>query len=127
VKTRFENASETGFSLGVWYTDGSGMICRTIGRMIMFSQVGFPTSNRHSRHDTAPMFVRYPRRRVRSVSSAAICATGLDQGYGASSAPLAAIRAMGRDLDHELGSAPSAAICAISRELRGDSQENETK
>jgi hypothetical protein len=54
------------------------------------------------------MFVRYPRHRLRSVPSAAICATGLDPDHGFSSEPPAAIRAMGRD-------------------LRGDSQENETK
>jgi hypothetical protein len=39
------------------------MIDRTIGRTIMFSQVGFPTINRHQRHYPIPMVVRYPGHR----------------------------------------------------------------
>jgi hypothetical protein len=68
------------------------MICRTIGRTIMLNQVGFPTINRHPRPDPVPMFLRYPRHRLRSVPSAAISATGLDLGHGVASAPPAAIR-----------------------------------
>jgi hypothetical protein len=48
----------------------------------MFSQVGFLTINRHPRSDPTPMFVRYPRHRLRSVPSAAICATDLDSCNG---------------------------------------------
>jgi hypothetical protein len=63
------------------HTDGSGMISRTIGRTVMFSQTGFPTINRHPRPDPVPMFVRFPRHRLRSVPSVAICATRLDLGH----------------------------------------------
>jgi hypothetical protein len=84
------------------------MIYRTIGRTIMFSQVGFPTINRHLRPDPVPMFARCPRPRLQSIPLATICATGRDPG-------------------HELASALSAAICTISRDMRRDSQENETK
>jgi hypothetical protein len=77
----------------VAYTDGSGIICRTTDRTIMFSQVRFPIINRHRRPDPVPMFVRYPRHRPQSV-------------------PPASIRAMGRNPGRELSSAPSAAICA---------------
>jgi hypothetical protein len=83
------------------------MICWTIGRTIMFSQLGFPTINRHQCPYPVPIFVRSLRHRRRS-------------------APCGFILATGRDPDHELASAPSAAICVISRDLRGDSQENET-
>jgi hypothetical protein len=93
----------------------------------MFNQVGFFTVDHHMRPDPVPMFVCYPRDRLRSVPLVAICATGLDLDHGVSSAPPAAIRTMSRDPGYELASAPSAAICAISRDLLGDSQENETK
>jgi hypothetical protein len=78
----------------------------------MFSLVEFPTINRHPRKDSVSMFIRYPRHRLRSVPSTAICTTGLNKGHRVSSAPPAAIRAMGYDSCHELASAPSAAICA---------------
>jgi hypothetical protein len=78
----------------------------------MFSQVGFPTISRHPRPDPVLIFVRYPRHQLRSVPSAANCATGVDLGHEGSSVPPAAIRAMGRDPSHELASAPLAAICA---------------
>jgi hypothetical protein len=83
------------------------MICGTIARTIMLSQVGFPTINRHQRPYPVPMFVRYPRHRRQSVPSPTICATGLDLGYGVSSAPPAAIRVMtgirpiDRDMRHQ--------------------------
>jgi hypothetical protein len=93
-----------------FFTDGFGMICRTIGRTIMFSQMGFPNINRYPRPGSVPGFVRYQRHRLRFVPSATICATRLDLGHGVSSAPPAAIRAMGRDPYHEMASAPSAAI-----------------
>jgi hypothetical protein len=65
----------------------------------MFSQVGFPTINPHLRRDPVPMFVRYPRHRLRSVPPALFWAMQFDGRY-------------------ELAFAPSAAICAISRDLR---------
>jgi hypothetical protein len=71
----------------------------------MFSQMGFPTINRHPRPDPIPMFVRYPRHRLRSVPSAAIWAMEL----------------------HPHHRPRWAAICTISRDMRGDSQEDETK
>jgi hypothetical protein len=46
-------------------TDASGMICRTICRTIMFSQVGFPTINNHPRPDPVPSLVRYLHHRLR--------------------------------------------------------------
>jgi hypothetical protein len=52
------------------------MICRTMGRTIMFNQVEFPTINRHPRPDPASMFVRYPRHRPRSAPPASIRAMG---------------------------------------------------
>jgi hypothetical protein len=67
--------------------------------MIAFSQVGFPTINRRPLPDPVPMFVRYPRHRMRSVPSAAICATGRNSRNGLRSGeklaftPSAAIRA----------------------------------
>jgi hypothetical protein len=85
----------------------------------MFSQVGFPTINCHPHPDPVPMFVRYPRHRLQSVPSAAICATGLDLGHAVSSAPPTAIPAMGCNPGHKLASAPSATICAMMRDLRG--------
>jgi hypothetical protein len=64
--------AETFFS----HIGSSGMICRMIGQTIMFSQVGFPTINRHPRPDPVPMFVRYPRHRLRSATPASIWAMG---------------------------------------------------
>jgi hypothetical protein len=73
--------------------------------MIMFSQVGFPTINRHPRPDPVPMFVRCPRHRPQSGLWGFIHATGGDSGNGPQSG-------------HELASVPSAAICAgLSRKL----------
>jgi hypothetical protein len=93
----------------------------------MFSRVGFPAINRHPHSDSVPMFVRYPRHRLQSASSAATCAIGLDLGHGVSSVPPAAIGSMGHDPGHDPALAQSTAICAISHNLRGGSQENETK
>jgi hypothetical protein len=45
-------------------TDGSGLICRTIGRAILFSQVELPAVNRHTRPGSVPMFVSYPGDRL---------------------------------------------------------------
>jgi hypothetical protein len=40
------------------------MICWTIGRTVIFSQVGLPTINGHPRPDPVPVFVRYPRHQM---------------------------------------------------------------
>jgi hypothetical protein len=56
AKKKFENCLPESV---LFNTDGSGMICRTI----MFSQVGFPTINRHQGPYPIPMFVSYPNQR----------------------------------------------------------------
>jgi hypothetical protein len=55
-------ATEKNFAL-FYLTDGSGIICPTIGRTILFSQVELPTINHHPCPGPVPMFVRYPRHR----------------------------------------------------------------
>jgi hypothetical protein len=70
-----------------FFTDDSGMICQTIGRTIMFSQVGFHTVNRHHRPYPFPMFrpLSAPPAAICSISR--ICATGRDPGHELASAP----------------------------------------
>jgi hypothetical protein len=77
------------------------MICRTIGRTIMFSQMGFPTINHHPRPGPVPMFVRYQRHRPRSGPWGFVRATGRDSRNGARSVPSAGIRPIGRNLRHQ--------------------------
>jgi hypothetical protein len=75
------------------------MICRTIGRTIMFSQVGFPPSTAISAL-------------IPSSCSSALGATGGDLRHQPRYGPWDFIRASGSDPGHDLASAPSAAICA---------------
>jgi hypothetical protein len=75
-------------------TDGSGMICRTIGRTITFSQVGFPAINRRPRSNPVPMFVRYRRHQLRSAPAPSIWAMGFHPSHRPRFALWAQIRAI---------------------------------